>query len=176
MKANFSKTSLAFVGTLIYLFLLVPFFIIWIPYEILSASGHDIEFNSGVFQHVGLVFIALGVVAYIWCSGSFVFYAKGTPIPFTPTKELVVTGLYKYVRNPLYIAGMLVLLGETLLFLSKGIFIYTLIMFGVFNIHVLMEENHLEDTFGKKYEQYRKDVPRWIPRFKSYKENDPSSQ
>ena len=176
MKANFSKTSLAFVGTLIYLFLLVPFFIIWIPYEILSASGHDIEFNSGVFQHVGLVFIALGVVAYIWCSGSFVFYAKGTPIPFTPTKELVVTGLYNYVRNPLYIAGTLVLLGETLLFLSKGIFIYTLIMFGVFNIHVLMEENHLEDTFGKKYEQYRKDVPRWIPRFKSYKENDPSSQ
>jgi len=176
MKANFSKTSLAFVGTLIYLFLLVPFFIIWIPYEILSASGHDIEFNSGVFQHVGLVFIALGVVAYIWCSGSFVFYAKGTPIPFTPTKELVVTGLYKYVRNPLYIAGMLVLLGETLLFLSKGIFIYTLIMFGVFNVHVLMEENHLEDTFEKKYDQYRKDVPRWIPRFKSYKENDPSSQ
>jgi len=176
MKANFSKTSLAFVGTLIYLFLLVPFFIIWIPYEILSASGHDIEFNSGVFQHVGLVFIALGVVAYVWCSGSFVFYAKGTPIPFTPTKELVVTGLYKYVRNPLYIAGMLVLLGETLLFLSKGIFIYTLIMFGVFNVHVLMEENHLEDTFEKKYDQYRKDVPRWIPRFKSYKENDPSSQ
>ena len=176
MKANFSKTFLAFVGSLIYLFLLVPFFIIWIPYEILSSSGHDIEFKSGVFQHVGLVFIALGVVAYIWCSGSFVFYAKGTPIPFTPTKELVVTGLYKYVRNPLYIAGTLVLLGETLLFQSKGIFIYTLIMFGVFNIHVLMEENHLEDTFGKKYEQYRKDVPRWIPRFKSYKENDPSSQ
>ena len=58
MKANFSKTSLAFVGALIYLFLLVPFFIIWIPYEILSSSGHDIEFNNGVFQHVGLVFIA----------------------------------------------------------------------------------------------------------------------
>ena len=175
MKANFSKKFLAFVGTLFYLFLLVPFFIIWIPYEILSASGHDIEFTNGVFQHVGLVLIALGVVAYIWCSGSFVFYAKVTPIPFTATKELVVTGLYKYVRNPLYIAGTLVLLGETLLFQSKGIFIYTLIMFGVFNVHVLMEETHLEDTFGKKYEQYRKDVPRWIPRFISYKENDSSS-
>ena len=176
MKSNFSKTFLAFVGTLIYLFLLVPYFMFWIPYEILSASGHDIELNNGVFQHVGLVFIALGGVAYIWCSGSFAFYAKGTPIPFTPTRELVVTGLYKYVRNPLYIAGTLVLLGETLLFLSKGIFIYTLIMFGVFNVHVLMEETHLKDTFGKKYEQYRKDVPRWIPRFKSYKENDSSSQ
>jgi hypothetical protein len=77
MKANFSKSFLAFVGTLVYLFLLVPFFIIWIPYEILSASGNDIALSNGVFQYVGFVFIALGVVAYIWCSGSFVFYAKG---------------------------------------------------------------------------------------------------
>jgi protein-S-isoprenylcysteine O-methyltransferase Ste14 len=175
MKANFSKSFLAFVGTLIYLFLLVPIFIIWIPYEILSASGNDIELSNGVFQYVGFVFIALGVVAYIWCSGSFVFYAKGTPIPFTPTKELVVTGLYKFVRNPLYIAGTLVLAGETLLFQSIGIFIYTLIMFGVFNVHVLIEETHLENTFGKKYEQYRRSVPRWIPRFKSYRGNDSKS-
>jgi protein-S-isoprenylcysteine O-methyltransferase Ste14 len=169
MKADFSKTLLAFVGTLIYLFLLVPFFIIWIPYEILSASGRVIWFNNGVLQYVGLVFIAFGVVAYIWCSGSFIIYAKGTPIPFTLTRELVVTGPYKYVRNPLYIAGTLVLLGETLMFQYKGIFIYTMIMFGVFNFHVFLEEAHLEDKFGKKYEQYRKDVPRWIPRFKSYK-------
>ena len=176
MKVIISEIFLVFVGTLIYLFLLVPFFIIWIPYEILSASGNDIELSNGVFQYVGFVFIALGIVAYIWCSGSFLFYAMGTPIPFTPTKKLVVSGLYKFVRNPLYIAGTLVLAGETLLFQSKGIFIYTLIMFGVFNVHVFMEETHLEDTFGKKYEQYRKDVPRWIPRFKSYKKNDSSPQ
>jgi len=172
MKANFSKTFLAFVGTLIYLFLLVPIFVIWIPYEILSASGNDIELSNGAFQYVGFVFIALGSVAYFWCSGSFLFYAKGTPIPFTPTKELVVTGLYKFVRNPLYIAGTLVLAGETLLFQSIGIFIYTLIMFGVFHIHVLIEETLLKNTFGKKYEQYRRSVPRWIPRFKSYRGND----
>ena len=176
MKTNFSKTFLVFVGTMIYLFLLVPIFVIWIPYEILSASGNDIELSNGVFQYVGFVFIALGVVAYIWCSGSFLFYAMGTPIPFTPTKKLVVSGLYKFVRNPLYIAGTLVLAGETLLFQSMGIFIYTLILFGGFNIHVLMEENYLENKFGKKYEQYRKDVPRWIPRFKSYKGNDSSTQ
>jgi protein-S-isoprenylcysteine O-methyltransferase Ste14 len=175
MKANFSKSFLAFVGTLVYLFLLVPIFVIWIPYEILSASGNDIALSNGVFQYVGFVFIALGGVAYIWCSGSFLFYAVGSPIPFAPTKELVVTGLYKFVRNPLYIAGTLVLAGETLLFQSIGIFIYTLIMFGVFNIHVLIEETHLENTFGKKYEQYRRSVPRWIPRFKSYRGNESKS-
>ena len=175
MKAKFSNTFLAFVGTLIYLFLLVPIFLIWIPYEILSASGNDIELSSGVFQYVGFVFIALGGVAYIWCSGGFLFYAVGSPIPFTPTKELVVTGLYKFVRNPLYIAGTLVLAGETLLFQSIGIFIYTLILFGVFNIHVLIEETHLENTFGKKYERYRRCVPRWIPRFKPYRGNDSKS-
>jgi hypothetical protein len=76
---------------------LVPFFIIWLPHEILAEFGHDIEYNNRVFQYVGLVFITLGVAAYIWCSASFVIYAKGTPIPFTPTKELLGTGLYKYV-------------------------------------------------------------------------------
>jgi protein-S-isoprenylcysteine O-methyltransferase Ste14 len=172
MKTSTSETILSVLGTMMFLFFLVPFFIIWIPYEILSAAGHDMMLKNGVFQHLGLVFIAVGVVAYIWCSGSFVFYAKGTPIPFTPTKELVVTGLYKFVRNPLYIAGTLVLAGETLLFQSIGIFIYTLVMFGVFHVHVLMEETHLENTFGKKYEQYRRSVPRWIPRFKSYGEDD----
>jgi protein-S-isoprenylcysteine O-methyltransferase Ste14 len=169
MKTSTSETIVSLFGTMIFLFFLVPFFIIWIPYEILQASGNDIVLRNGVFQYVGLVFIALGVFAYIWCSGSFVFKAKGTPIPLTPTKKLVVTGLYKFVRNPLYIAGTLVLAGEALLFRSVGIFIYTLIMFGVFHVHVLIEETHLENTFGKNYEQYRRSVPRWIPRFKSFR-------
>jgi protein-S-isoprenylcysteine O-methyltransferase Ste14 len=175
MKTSTAETILSLIGTIIFLCLLVPIFVIWIPYEILSASGHDIEWNNVVFQHVGLVLIALGAVAYIWCSGNFVIYARGTPIPFTPTKELVVTGLYKFVRNPLYIAGTLVLAGETLVFQSKGIFIYTIVMFGIFHVHVLIEETHLENTFGKKYEQYRRSVPHWIPRFKQYKGNDSKS-
>lgn len=172
MKTGASVPISALLGTMLFLFLLVPFFIVWIPYEILSASGHDLEWNSTAIQYVGLVFIFPGAVAYLWCSGSFVIHAKGTPIPFTPTKELVVTGLYKFVRNPLYIAGTLVLSGETLLFQSKGLFIYTIVMFGIFHIHVLMEETHLENTFGNKYEQYRRSVPRWIPRFKSYKDEN----
>jgi protein-S-isoprenylcysteine O-methyltransferase Ste14 len=94
---------------------------------------------------------------------------KGTPIPFTPTKELIVTGFYRFVRNPLYIAGVFVLTGEALLFQSFGILIYGVVMFGIFNLHVFMEEAFLSDKFVVTYEQYRNSVPRWIPRLKPYK-------
>ena len=165
----------AFFGTLLYLFLLLPFFLVWIPYRILSSPEHIYHFDIGVFRLFGLIFIALGVVIYVLCSGSFVFIGKGTPIPFTPTKELIVTGLYRFVRNPLYISGVLVLTGEAILFQSMGIIIYCMVMFGIFNVHVFMEEMLLADKFGAAYEQYRNSVPRWIPRLKPHKEDDSGS-
>jgi protein-S-isoprenylcysteine O-methyltransferase Ste14 len=64
-----------------------------------------------------------------------------------------VTGIYRFVRNPLYIAGVLVLSGEAILFQSLGILIYCLVMFGIFNVHVLMEESLLAEKFGAIYER-----------------------
>ncbi len=176
MKAKTSETLPALLGTLIFLLLLLPFFLIWVPYKILSSPEHIYLFDTGIFRYLGVVPIALGIFFYIWCSSSFVFYGKGTPIPFTPTKKLVVTGLYRFVRNPLYIAGSFVLAGEALLFQSLGIFIYCLVMFVIFNVHVLIEETLLADRFGATYEQYCKSVPRWIPRLKPYRENGSESQ
>ena len=166
----------AILGTLIYLLLLLPFFLIWIPYRILLLPEQIYVFDIGVFRYLGLVPIALGVIIYVFCSLSFVFIGKGTPVPFTPTKELIVTGLYRFVRNPLYIAGVFVLAGEALLFQSIGIFIYCLVMFGGFNFHVLMEEELLADKFGETYKRYRNSVPRWIPRLKPYGDNNTESQ
>jgi protein-S-isoprenylcysteine O-methyltransferase Ste14 len=172
MKAKTSETLLALVGTLLFLFLLLPFFLIWVPYKILSSPEQIYHFNTGAFRYLGMVPITLGLVIYLWCSSSFVLYGRGTPIPFTPTKKLVVTGLYRYVRNPIYIAGSFVLAGEALLFQSLGIFVYCLAMFVIFNVHVLIEETLLADKFGVTYEQYRRSVPRWIPRLKPYRGND----
>jgi len=176
MKSKIAETLIASLGTLLFLFLILPFFLIWIPYTILSSPDHIYLFEVGVFRYSGLVLIVLGVVIYFWCSHSFVFSGKGTPIPFTPTKELIVTGLYRFVRNPLYIAGVFVLAGEALLFQSIGIFFYCLLMFGGFNFHVLMEETLLAEKFGASYEQYRNSVPRWIPRITPYKENNSESK
>ena len=105
MKAKISEILTALLGTLIYLLLLLPFFLIWIPHRILLAPEQIYLFDIGVFRYLGLVPIALGFLIYVLCSRSFVFIGKGTPIPFTPTKELIATGLYRFVRNPLYIAG-----------------------------------------------------------------------
>jgi protein-S-isoprenylcysteine O-methyltransferase Ste14 len=166
MKSKIAETLITSLGTLFFLFLIIPFFLIWIPRRILLSPEHIYRFDIGVYRYFGLAPIVLGVVIYIFCSGSFVFIGKGTPIPFTPTKELIVTGLYRFIRNPLYIAGVLVLAGEAILFQSVGILIYFLVMFGIFNVHVLMEETLLEEKFGGTYEQYCKSVPRWIPRLK----------
>jgi protein-S-isoprenylcysteine O-methyltransferase Ste14 len=169
MKPKIAETLISSLGTILFLFLIVPFFLIWIPRRILLAPEFIYRFDTGIYRYLGLAPIVLGVVLYIFCSGSFIFVGKGTPIPFTPTKELIVTGLYRFVRNPLYIAGVLVLAGEAILFQSLGILIYCLVMFGVFNVHVMMEETLLAEKFGTSYEQYCKSVPRWIPRLKSYK-------
>ena len=176
MKSKITETLIASLGTLLFLLLIIPFFLIWIPRRILLSPEHIYRFDIGVYQYFGLAPIVLGVAIYILCSGSFVFIGKGTPIPFTPTKELIVTGLYRFVRNPLYIAGVLVLAGETILFQSVGIFIYCLVMFGVFNVHVLMEETLLAEKFGARYEQYCKSVPRWIPRLNLYRKKDIESK
>jgi len=176
MNATIPQILWALLGTLLYLLLLLPFFLIWIPYRILLSPEQIYVFDIGIFRYLGLVPIALGVVIYVFCSLSFVFIGKGTPIPFTPTKELVVTGLYRFVRNPLYIAGVFVLVGEALLFQSIGIFFYCLVLFGGFNLHVLMEETLLADKFGTSYERYRNRVPRWIPRLRPYRDNNTESQ
>ena len=166
MKPKIAETLIASLGTLLFLLLIIPFWLIWIPHRILLSSENIYRFDIGIYRHLGLAPIVLGVVIYIFCSGSFVFVGKGTPIPITPTKELIVTGLYRFVRNPLYIAGVLVLVGEAILFQSLGIFIYCLITIGVINVVVRIEETRLEEKFGAKYEQYCKSVPRWIPRLK----------
>ena len=177
MESKISETIKAFLGTLGFLFVLLPIILIGIPYKIISSPNHTHLFYIGAFRYFGLVPIVVGGIIYFLCSLSFVFSGKGTPIHSMPPKELVVKGLYRFVRNPMYIAGLLVLAGEVLLFQSKGVFIYLLVMFGVFNFFVLgREEPRLETRFGEPYKRYRKSVRRWIPRLAPYREYDSESQ
>nr|MCS5610899.1 isoprenylcysteine carboxylmethyltransferase family protein [Candidatus Poribacteria bacterium] len=93
----------------------------------------------------------------------------GTLAPWNPPENLVVTGLYSHVRNPMLIGVICILLGETFLAQSGNILIWTTLLFVLINIgFVLKEEPDLVDRFGEEYEEYRRYVPRWIPRLKGW--------
>jgi protein-S-isoprenylcysteine O-methyltransferase Ste14 len=89
----------------------------------------------------------------------------GTPAPIAPTQKLVVTGLYRYVRNPIYIAVVAVIFGQALLFGDWRLLWYGALLWLFFHVWVVMiEEPTLKQTFGTEYESFRTNVPRWIPR------------
>ena len=85
MKSKIAEILPALLGTLLFLFIIIPFFLIWIPRRILLSPEHIYRFDIGLFRYLGLIPIVCGVVIYVFCSGSFVIIGKGTPIPFTPT-------------------------------------------------------------------------------------------
>jgi protein-S-isoprenylcysteine O-methyltransferase Ste14 len=97
----------------------------------------------------------------------FVFEGRGTPAPIEPPKELVLSGFYRYVRNPMYVGIALILAGHFLWFGYWSLLIYLVIVCAAFHAFVtLYEEPNLRRRFGASYEDYLKRVPRWIPRLK----------
>ena len=177
MKPETIATIKALLGTIGFLFTKLPIVLALIPFIILSSPNHVNLFELGEFRYFGVLPIVMGVIVYLWCSFAFVLTGKGTPIHTMPPKKFVVKGLYRYVRNPMYLAFCLVLTGETLLFQSQGLLIYLLIMFGIFNMGLIVsEEPGLRKRFGDSYIQYCKSVGRWIPRLTPYREDELESQ
>ena len=122
--------------------------------------------------------IPIGVGA-VFTLNMFVYFAlagRGTPAPFDPPKELVTRGLFRYVRNPGYIGGVLIIVGEGVLLESAVVFVFAAFMGVMFHLYVIYhEEPTLKRTFGESHEKYLKTVPRWIPR-RPKKDNSPSQR
>jgi protein-S-isoprenylcysteine O-methyltransferase Ste14 len=135
-----------------------------VPYLLLSSGIELVPVELSGFRFIGLIPIALGALLYLWCAWDFTFSGKGTPAPFDPPKEIVVGGLYRHVRNPMYVAALLVLIGEAILFESALILVYAAIVFSVFHLWIIFyEEPTLRRKFGASYEKYCLKVRRWIP-------------
>ncbi len=133
-----------------------------IPYYLLSPTA-SLSFRGP--RLIGVFPIALGAVLYLWCAWDFAWTGRGTPAPIDPPRMLVARGLYRVVRNPMYIGVLFVLLGESIFFASPSILRYTLVVWLFFHVFVVLyEEPRLEKKFGSSYEEYCKGVPRWIPR------------
>jgi protein-S-isoprenylcysteine O-methyltransferase Ste14 len=117
----------------------------------------------------GGVLILAGLPVLLDSFARFALEGVGTPAPVFPTNHLVVTGWYRYVRNPMYVAVAFVILGQALIFGNVTVLEYGALVWLFFHLFVLTyEEPKLRATFGEEYQHYCANVPRWIPRLTAW--------
>lgn len=117
------------------------------------------------FVPVGCVLIVAAAAVLLHAFARFALEGLGTPAPVAPTERLVVGGIYRHVRNPMYVAVLSIILGQALLFSSWALVAYAVIaaaaMVSFVRVH---EEPTLARRYGAEYEAYRRAVPGWLPR------------
>ena len=115
----------------------------------------------------GLILLALGAIVLIQAFVRFVAEGRGTPAPVAPTEHLVIGGLYRYVRNPMYLAVVAAITGQALALGQAGLLVYAAVVWVVVASFVRWyEEPTLAGQFGAQYEEYRRSVPAWWPRMR----------
>jgi protein-S-isoprenylcysteine O-methyltransferase Ste14 len=135
------------------------------PFWLMAAS--PALFSFGPLRWLALPLLATGAAMAIWCAYAFTVRGHGTPSPTDPPRELVVSGLYRYVRNPIYVGAFIILLGNVLWHPSPPILWMPAILAVSAHLFVtLYEEPNLHKTFGLAYKNYCSKVPRWFPRLK----------
>jgi protein-S-isoprenylcysteine O-methyltransferase Ste14 len=124
---------------------------------------------SGYLQFVGVVAGAAGLSLFLYTVILFKIIGRGTLAPWSPKQRLVITGPYRYCRNPMITGVFFILVGECIFFWSPALLSYLLIFFVINTIYfILVEEPGLQERFGNDYDEYKEHVPRWIPRLKPY--------
>ena len=119
---------------------------------------------SGVVAVLGGAVLALGAAVYAWCVWDFATFGRGTPLPIDAPRRLVVRGLYRWTRNPMYVGVLTVILGWAVWFRAPVLVAYAAGVWGMFHSFVVFyEEPHLRALFGADYEAYCRRVRRWVP-------------
>jgi protein-S-isoprenylcysteine O-methyltransferase Ste14 len=140
----------------------------WLPTRIHRASEVSANVPSGGFapQVLSYILLLLGAAVYLWCAWDFSVKGLGTPAPIDAPKNLVVNGLYRYVRNPMYLGVFSIVASRALYFWSLPVLFYFVVAAAgaVLFVH-FYEEPHLRKIFGEQYVDYRRRVPGWLPRF-----------
>jgi len=136
----------------------------WVPWRYVGLQEASFSWRDPI-QVFGLILIALGAGLLATCIWEFARKGKGTLSPADPPRHLVVQGLYRYVRNPMYVAVTTILLGELLIVRTTAFAVYLAGWLLAVNLFIIgYEEPTLRHLFGAEYEQYTKQVGRWIPR------------
>jgi protein-S-isoprenylcysteine O-methyltransferase Ste14 len=121
---------------------------------------------AGGWWWLGLVPLGLGVAGYCWCAWDFTFAGHGSPLPIDAPRKLVVRGLYRYVRNPMYVSVLGVIVGQAAVCASRNALLYAAAIWLMFHLFALLyEEPTLRSKFGDDYDDYCRRVPRWLSPF-----------
>ena len=151
--------------TLVFTVIMPGFWTVLLPYWVVGRPARLSLRGVGL---AGGVLTVAGVALYLMCAfWGFALRGQGTPAPIDPPKRLVVEGPYRIVRNPMYWGVALVMVGEALLLRSPALAEIAVAFFASTMLFVMLyEEPVLRRTFGASYEQYCREVPPWIPRFR----------
>ena len=153
--------------SIFFTFLLPGTVTILIPYWLISSRGAAVS-SQQPLRYLGIPLIIIGAAGLLWCIWEFFSEGRGTLAPIDPPKHLVVRGLYRYVRNPMYVSVMTTLIGEAIFFMSVRVLIEAEVFIILAQLFVrCYEEPALRRQFGESYERYAQAVGRWIPRYRS---------
>ena len=132
----------------------------------LALLRRGLQVETGIFAYPAIPLWLMGGWILLWSFWNFLKEGHGTPAPMDPPKDLVAVGFYRYVRNPMYVGILLILIGHILWFGFWSLLVYSAFAFLITHLFVtLYEEPTLKKKFGAAYEEYLERVPRWIPKF-----------
>src|SRR5215470_6538170 len=157
--------AIAVLGSALF-FVIAPLMLAgFIPWWITQWEFRPAFFGVDLTRILGGILIVVGAPGIVDSFARFALEGLGTPAPIAPPQKLVVTGLYRYVRNPIYIAVVAVIFGQALLFGDLRLLWYGALLWLFFHTWVVaIEEPGLRESFGAEYESYCANVPRWLPR------------
>jgi protein-S-isoprenylcysteine O-methyltransferase Ste14 len=136
-----------------------------VPWWITRWEWQQPFLSAGITRVAGVTLILLGGAGLIESFGRFALQGRGTPAPIAPPRLLVVTGFYRFVRNPMYVCVLTIIFGEAFLLGDPRLILYGAFIWITFTLFVIgYEEPTLRASFGRQYESYCANVPRWLPR------------
>lgn len=174
---SLAERGWAVLKTLVFGALIIGFFVVYLPWT-LAIRGQEVSYEGGgALRWLAIVPLVAGATIALRCAFAFAWTGLGTPVPFDPPRTLVISGFYRYVRNPMYLGVCLAILGETALWGSVAAGGGYLVVFAsaVALFIVLHEEPSLRGKFGAEYEEYCRNVPRFLPRLRPWKKEKASA-
>ncbi len=155
----------AIVGSFVFFWLAPAVVAGVIPFALVGWNMQPPLLGLPGVRAVGVALVVAGLACLLDCFARFALEGRGTPAPLAQTEVLVVSGLYRFVRNPMYVSVLIIISGQTLLFGQARLLAYAGVMLAAFHLNVrLYEEPKLRRRFAGSYETYRLHVNRWWPR------------